>query len=524
MLSIEQLDAVFPFYLRIDERLRIVAFGSSLARAMPELMVGGELDRYFDLVRPRLAEFDFDTLCAREDRMWVLFSKHGSLRLRGQAIVRSSRKQMIFLCSPWIGSIAELDELGLKLEDFAPHDSAVENLFLLRARDVSIADAKRMATEAREANQAKDVFLANISHELRTPMNGVLGMAETLLDDALEPEHHEAISTIADSARALLGILNDLLDLSKLQAGSIEIREQTCEIGRVAQTLLKLHHERARTKGIELALAIDDDLPSFVRCDPTRLRQVLNNLISNAVKFTENGEVSLIVAKDGDGFLRFEVRDSGIGIAPDDLDRIYDPFTQVDNSSRRRFEGAGLGLAITSRLVDALGSSLQVESRVGEGSRFWFSIRAPRADAPGPRQVSATLPQHFAARVLIAEDNNINAKVAARILGKLACDVDIVENGKEAVTAAAGGGYDLVLMDCQMPVMDGFEATQKIRALDGALGDVPIIAFTANVFGDSRERCRAAGMNDFLAKPAAPAEVAAMIGRWLSPPTSRQAR
>jgi CheY-like chemotaxis protein len=350
-------------------------------------------------------------------------------------------------------------------------------------------------------------------------MNGVIGMAELLLDGPLSTQQRDCAKTIRDSARALLTVINDILDFSKIEAGKLELEISPIDIRALSEDVVRLVATQAHAKGLEVTAHIDLAVPERVKGDPGRLRQVLVNLCGNAVKFTHQGEVALDVKvaadEPGSTTLRFEVRDTGIGIPANRLDNLFKPFSQVDASTTRRFGGTGLGLSIVKRLAELMGGEAGVESREGLGSTFWFTARlpiasaiaedaAPRQRMPGAlrgRRVPAVQRGRDQHRILLAEDNVVNEKVACRTLEKLGYRVDAVRNGREAVTAWETGRYDLILMDCQMPELDGYEATREIRSREGDGQHVPIVALTAHAMKDDDLKCKAAGMDDYITKP-----------------------
>ena|SRR5579875_124904 len=538
----------------------------------------------------------------------------------------------------------DADDLAL-LQSFGTQAAlAVRNAELFAAQL-----AARAAAE--EAARVKSAFLATMSHEIRTPLNGVLGMTSLLQSTALSGEQREYVETIRTSAEALLDIVNDILDFSKIEAGKLELEIIACDIREAVDDVLELLAEAAQRKGIALAAVIDPAVPPVLRGDPGRLRQVLTNLVGNAVKFTEEGAVVVRVAPapaatdDQPLTLRFAVQDTGIGIPPELQPRLFQAFTQGDSSTTRRYGGTGLGLAICKQLVELMGGQIGLNSTPGHGSTFWFTVPFARepaeptadtdprpllgdrpllvvdrhalrraalveqlvlwqarvtevafltADMPvdryaavlldvrgpddpalglvraggGPPVIAlvdlgdqatvvaaraagaaacltrplrsaalartlvavvsgaAPLPEASAAgspalaavahaRVLVAEDNAVNQRVVARLLERLGCAVDVVANGQEAVAAAARRPYDLILMDCQMPEMDGFAATAAIREREGATRHTPIVALTANALPSDRERCLAAGMDDYLPKPVRAEELAVVLRRWL---------
>jgi PAS domain S-box-containing protein len=380
-----------------------------------------------------------------------------------------------------------------------------------------------------EAGAVKSQFLATVSHEIRTPINAVVGMSELLLQTPLSDEGREYAATVRDSAASLLSIVNDILDFSKIEAGRMELeRVGFAPVGAV-ETATDILGAAARKKGLALSTYVAPDVPSRVLGDADRLRQVLLNLVGNAVKFTAQGSVTVRAVVDrvdaeNTPVLRFSVTDTGPGIAPEVAERLFEPFRQADQSTRRRFGGTGLGLSISRRIVELMGGTIGFESNLGRGSTFWFAIPFPRAadDAEPDSQPDTSRSALDAfddhgdgVLVLVAEDNPVNRTLALQQLKKLGYRAHAVTDGREAIDALAHRTYDLILMDCQMPELDGFEATREIRRSEASRGrHVPIVAMTANALDGDREACLAAGMDDFLAKPVELAALRDVVERF----------
>ena len=411
------------------------------------------------------------------------------------------------------------------------HEKQRQTATLNRDLSTEVAQRRQVETELRTAkeraeaaNQAKGDFLATMSHEIRTPMNGVLGMLDLLNTTSLTPAQREQVETAARSADSLQRILNDILDYSKIESGRLDFESIPFRPAAVAEDVAALLRPRAAAKSLELKFSADEKSRTRVLGDPMRFRQVLLNLVGNAVKFSEHGEAGLELTGDDSTLgmlrLRVRVRDQGIGMDEQTRAQLFQPFKQADSSMSRRYGGSGLGLAISQRLVQCMGGEITVQSETGRGSVFEFTVPLPlareRHTAPPLTASSPLLPRHFEARILVVEDDPVNQRVISLMLQRLGLQSQIAPDGLAALAAIENGKWDLVLMDCQLPGIDGLETTRRARQLPAGR-ELPIVALTANARPEDRTACLAAGMDDFLSKPLRSEALQTCLARWLQP-------
>ena len=392
---------------------------------------------------------------------------------------------------------------------------------------LDISERKRMEEElvrarlgADAAARAKSEFLANMSHEIRTPLNGILGLSFLLEEESLPDNLRPMMGLIRTSGEVLRRVLDDVLDFSKIESGQLELEERPFDLAACLQWSFELFREVAEEKQIEYRLILDDRLPARVTGDATRLRQVAANLMSNAVKFTHQGSIEMkaqlaeMAPRHGRQLIRISVRDTGIGIPQDRIDRLFQSFSQVDASTNRCYGGTGLGLAISKRLVEMMGGEIRVESRYGEGTTFEFTVSAGVAAGPEPAVEAPSGEDPTGLKILVVEDNKVNQMVLMRMLQRMGCHAELACDGASAIGSVEANSYDVVLMDLNMPEVDGLEATRRIRRMPAAQSGVPIVALTASATEEDRAACLAAGMNDYLSKPMEIQALRRALDRW----------
>ena len=504
-----------PNAIGVHEEGRILytnrAWAKLLGTAAPEDLVGKPL---MDLVHP-------DCRTTLTDRLAEIRKKGGNALPVEERLIRNDGTFIDVEISSTPFTYEGKDAVQIIVRDITERKRADESVH-------------KALESAKQAAQLKSEFLANMSHEIRTPMNGVLGVAGLLLSTAMTDEQREYALTIRKSASALLGLINEILDLSKIEAGKVVLESVSFDIRTVVSDVVELLSPTAHAKGLDLIFRVGQNVPRQLLGDVSRVRQVLTNLVDNSIKFTSKGHVLVSVdsdeQQDGASLLRVTVEDTGIGIPADKQARIFDKFTQADSSTTRKFGGTGLGLAICRQLIHMMKGDIGVWSQPGQGARFWFTLPLSVLEpAQTARDVVANVTRQAAqlsdaqlkhARILLAEDNVVNQKVASWMLAKIGCTVDVVSNGKEAVEMAQRFPYDVLLIDCEMPEVDGYEATSQIRANETAGRRVPIVAVTAHAMKGERERCIEAGMDDYLSKPIELVELHSVLARWAKPQES----
>ncbi|KQV78208.1 hypothetical protein ASC87_11430 [Rhizobacter sp. Root1221] len=542
-LAPSEFAAAFPFHIVLDDELRVLQVGAVLGRLCPALVAGAALSEHFTLQRPVLQQLDFDSVHQHRQSLFVLRYRDGQLRLRGEFVAQG--RHLFFLGSPWVTAMVDVHQVGLSLNDFAVHDPAVDLLFLLQTKNKALADAQELscrlkeqkdnlkvamlATEvAEQASRTKSEFLAMMSHEIRTPMNGVLGMLDHLLASDLSVPQRNCAATAAKSGKSLLRIIDNILDFSKIEAGKLQLESVDFSLRRAVADAVELLSYQAGEKHLQVDVDVAPEILDDLAGDAVRIRQVLVNYLGNAIKFSDSGRVAvrarLVSETDTQARIRFEVEDGGIGIDAAKQPTLFEPFTQADASTTRKYQGTGLGLAICKKLAALMGGEVGVSSETGRGSTFWFTACLDKSTAVQPVRPEATgTTMAFRGHLLVCEDDPVNQMVAELHLNALGFTVDVVENGVDAVKAAAHTHYDLAMLDMRLPDMDGLDVCRAIRAHQGDSGHMPIIIWTASMLGADHGRAAEAGADAMLGKPFEPSALKCTLSRFLAARDTRPA-
>ena len=504
---------VAPFGF-VTDRAGLVAVAGKAIRRLFGVTPGQSILDAFAVQRPQGA--NLLQLPRNPNATIILRSVRTGMEVKGCLLSTADEERLIFLGSPVVRDLQEFKGHGLQLGDFPPSDATPDLLLSMQMTHTALSDARKLGSElqvalagAQAATEAKARFLAVMSHEIRTPLNGFGAMIDLLRGSSLTADQHESLATMDLCARSLVILVNDILEFSKLDAGKLKIHRQPEPLRATLSRIVGHFEASARDQGSQLHVELELPSDQHVLLDAHRLRQVLGNLISNAIKFTIRGKVMVRAAYDSAGMLTIDVKDTGVGIPAESVEKLFQPFVQADSSTTRRFGGTGLGLSIARELTRAMGGDVVLMHSDEKGSWFRCTVAAPAcaaiethtdtASAPGPTDTGPSL---AGAKVLVVDDDRTNRLIATKVMQRLGVDATVVEDGLAGVAAASAQPFDLILMDLMMPGLSGIEATQRIRSEPGPCRESTILAFSAAALGADRDAALAAGMNGFIEKPA----------------------
>ena len=500
-----------PFGFVMNTNGRLVIVGDALQRCL-DAKPGMHVDELFHIVRPARVSSLADLVVSPTTTVF-LQSVQGELELKGSVVQLNDGELAAFWGGAIVRDICEFQQRGLHIGDFPPNDATPDLLLSMQATRASLDDARKLGRKlqsallrAQAATEAKDRFLATISHEIRTPLNGFGSMIDLMSDSQLTEDQRQNLETMNDCTKSLLVLVNDILDFSKIEVGKIQVKLEPVQLSPEFRRITELFRRTAEERGIELRIEIDVPDDSWFMADIDRIRQVVSNLLGNALKFTPKGYVELRVHSLDLGQIMVDVVDSGIGVEPSQECQVFEPFVQADASTTRRFGGAGLGLSISRQLAQAMGGNVEMVCSSTAGSHFRMTILAAETIAPDCSKSMceglATPVTFEGVRILVAEDDQTNQLIARKMLEKIGATVTVVEDGLLAVEAAENASYDLILMDLMMPRLGGVEAVARIRSGNGPCSEIPILAFSAATMGLDHDAAIAVGMSGFIEKPA----------------------